>query len=221
MNINNELTEKVKKFCEKIGIDIVGFADPKLFDQFPKYNQPIHFLEQTKTVIIIGIPLYDIIIDAWFQDSEHSFQFADSILENYCYKVKDFLLKQGHDSKVIPYKPGLYLKDSAALAGIGPIGKNNLLITKEFGPQVRLRALVTSAVLKYGTPILKSTYCENCSKCIDACPIQALDEGRYNREACYPYNITHLRKLSDITAIWCNICIEVCPVANLAQKNEK
>jgi epoxyqueuosine reductase len=44
----------------------------------------------------------------------------------------------------IPYaieQGGLYLKDAAVLAGLGVIGKNNLLITPQFGPRVRLRAM--------------------------------------------------------------------------------
>ena len=50
-------------------------------------------------------------------------------LLNKLYKIKDFLHQKGHDSKVIPYEPGIYLKDAGVLAGLGIIGKNNLLIT--------------------------------------------------------------------------------------------
>lgn len=209
-----KLTEKIKKYCKKIGIDLIGFADPKLFDRFPSYNRPEYYLKKSQTAIIIGMYLHDVILDAWNRDpkSNKSFQFADLILQNYCRQIKNFLFKRGYDSKIIPYSPGLYLKDSAALAGIGCIGKNNLLITEQFGPQIRLRALITIAALKCGTPILESKFCLNCNKCIEACPAQAFSNGKYNKDKCYTYQISHLRKLSKFTSIWCNLCINSCPI---------
>lgn len=210
------LTRRVERFCKKKGIDIVGFADPKLFDRFEKLNTPDFYLKDSVSVIVIGMYLYDIVLDAWSirANSNFTYQFIDNILENYCHKVKDFLLEKGYKTEVITYSPGFYLKDSAALAGIGPIGKNNLLITEKYGSQVRLRALTTTAPLKHGTPIKESKYCENCTKCIDACPAQALIDGKYLKDACYDYQKANLRKLSDETAIWCNTCIEVCPVGD-------
>jgi epoxyqueuosine reductase len=72
----------------------------------------------------------------------------------------------------VPYyihKGGIFLKDSAVCAGLGVIGKNNLLITPEYGPRVRLRALFVNVQLD-------STYihndfkpCENCE-----CPAEKL-----------------------------------------------
>ncbi|MFW9996767.1 MAG: hypothetical protein ACFFD4_32295 [Candidatus Odinarchaeota archaeon] len=214
MDLDSGLTEEIRKYCADLGVDVVGFADPELFNRFPRENRPEFFLETTKTVIVIGIHLDDLILDTWYfdQESGKNFQFADSILNNYCYRMRNFLIKKGYSSKVIPYSPGFFLKDSAALAGIGFIGKNNLLITEKFGPQIRLRALVTAAPLEHDKPVLESKYCENCSKCIDACPAKALKSGKYSKDACYPYQISHLRQLSAKTAVWCNICIDACPV---------
>ena len=216
------LTKKVKRFCSKIGVDIVGFANPSHFNRFPKYNQPESFLEGSQTVIIIGIHLFDIILDSWSQSSDKSknLQFADSILENLCNKIRNYLSKQEFDSKVITYTPGFFLKDSSALAGIGPIGKNNLLITEKFGSQVRLRALTTTAPLVCGEPILTSKYCEGCNICVEACPANAFPEGKYNKEICLAYNLSHLRKLSENTSIWCNVCIESCPVGKVKENSK-
>lgn len=214
MDRDKELTENLIKYSEKIGIDIIGFADPKYYDKFKKKNRPEKFLEGAQTVIIVGIYLYDIILDAWSQDQNtgKSFHYLDSIIENLLRLLKDYLREKEYESKVIPYNPGLFLKDSAALAGIGPIGKNNLLLTEEFGSQIRLRALVTKAPLLTGSPIEQSKYCFECNKCVDSCPVDALSEGIYNRDVCFSYNLANLRKLSKYTAIWCNICIECCPV---------
>ena len=209
-----ELTDELKAYCVKIGIDIVGFGDSIHFNKFNKENRPESYLKNAKSVIVIGFHLYDLNLDAWSKDEmkEKSYHFADSILVDQCHQIKSFLAKKGFNSKIIPYKPGLYLKDAAALAGIGPIGKNNLLITKTFGSQVRLRVLVTIAELSYGTPIHESDYCKNCSMCVDSCPVGALEGGIYNKELCNNYCLENLKDLSENTVIWCNICIETCPI---------
>ena len=209
-----ELTDGLNAHCDKIGIDIVGFGDLIHFNKFNKENRPESYLKNAKSVIVIGFHLYDLILDAWSRDEmkEKSYHFADSILVDQCHQIKSFLAKKGFKSKIIPYIPGLYLKDAAALAGIGPIGKNNLLITKTFGSQVRLRALVTVAELAYGTPIYESEYCKNCNICVDSCPSGALEGGKYHRALCYNYCQENLINLSENTVIWCNKCIESCPV---------
>ena len=214
MTNNENLTTELTDYCNQIGIDLIGFADPRFFDKYQPDNRPHSFLENLKTIIILGFYLYDLILDAWSKDEnkDQSYHFVDSILLNQCYKIKGFLSKHGFKSKIIPYKPGLYLKDAAALAGIGPIGKNNLLITKKYGSQVRLRALVTEAELTYGTPIHKSNYCKDCNICVDSCPANALEQGNYNKVLCHTYCLENLENLSDDTVLWCNICIENCPV---------
>lgn len=220
MERNEKLTLKVKKYSKKIGVDVIGFADPNNYERFPKYNQPISYLKDSKTVIILGLHLHDIILDAWNlnQETGKNNHFADSILEKYCNLIKSLLLKQGYESKVISYNPGLFLKDSAALAGIGPIGKNNLLITEQYGSQIRIRALTTTAPLICGVPILESEYCKECNSCIESCPAEAFPNGKYSKEICQPYQLSHLRKLSDDTSIWCNICIESCPIGKKIKK---
>lgn len=215
MQRNQRLTEEIKDYCEKIGVDVVGFADTALFERYLEKNRPQAYIEDSKTVIIIGFHLYDIILDAWSHkegESVWSHQFADAVVEQLCNRVRRLLLKGGFNSRVIPYSPGLFLKEAAALAGIGPIGKNNLLITDKFGSQVRLRALTTNAPLICGDPITKSEYCNECNICIDSCPSNALSNGKYIKEKCYEYLETHRRKLSEYTIIECNVCIESCPV---------
>jgi len=214
MERDTELTNKLTKFSRKIGIDLIGFANPEHFEKYSKRNKPEHFLKDVKTIIIVGNHLFDIFLDVYSIDSRtgKSFQFMDSILEDRSYQIKEFLFKQGFKSEVIPYQPGLYLKEAAALAGMGPIGKNNLLLTEEFGSQVRLRAIATNAPLVTGEPIYESSYCVECKNCMEACPADAFSEGAYNIEKCLSYNQKNLERISDFSEIWCNICIESCPV---------
>jgi epoxyqueuosine reductase len=69
---------------------------------------------------------------------------------------------EGH--RPLPYRVehgGTLFKDAAALAGLGTIGKNNLVITPEYGPHVRLKAMFLDVDLEPTGPI-DFTLCEGC-----------------------------------------------------------
>ena len=87
----------------------------------------------------------------------------------------------------LPYhveKGGIFLKDAAMLAGLGIIGANNLLITPQFGPRVRLRALFLDCELAPTGP-LNFSPCDDCNQpCWEACPQQAFVSGTYHRSSC-------------------------------------
>ncbi len=96
-------------------------------------------------------------------------------------------LSSGIASREMAYSPeqgGLFLNDAAALAGLGVIGRNNLLITPRFGPRVRLRALLLAADLPPTGPLPYSP-CDGCDMpCFRACPQQAFSSGAFCRNDC-------------------------------------
>ena len=74
---------------------------------------------------------------------------------------------------------GLYLKEAACQAGLGCIGRNNLLVTPEYGPRVRLRAMTVSVELPPTGPI-DFDPCAGCdAPCIRHCPQGAFDRQIY------------------------------------------
>ena len=80
---------------------------------------------------------------------------------------------------------GVFLKDAAVQAGLGVIGRNNLLITPESGPQVRLRAILIDQPLKSSPPQKNFQPCNDCSApCRESCPQNAFSNGPYLRPAC-------------------------------------
>lgn len=91
----------------------------------------------------------------------------------------------GIESHPLPYhieRGGLYLKDMAALAGLGRIGKNNMLVTPQFGPRVRLRGLITTADLPT-TECPAFDPCTDCPMaCRTACPVDAFAETAHTIE---------------------------------------
>lgn len=77
---------------------------------------------------------------------------------------------------------GIYLKDAAVMAGLGCIGRNNLLVTPDFGPRIRLRAMALSVPMPSTGPIAFDP-CRLCADiCRKACPQKAFDKRRYTAE---------------------------------------
>jgi epoxyqueuosine reductase len=109
----------------------------------------------------------------------------------------------------------------AAKAGIGFIGKNTHLITKDYGSWVFLAELAINLKLEYDQPEKIPQNCGTCTRCIDACPTKAI-VAPYQVDArkCIAYltieNKTdkipkELRKKMRDRIFGCDICQEVCP----------
>jgi len=89
-------------------------------------------------------------------------------------------------SHPLPYhieNGGIFLKDAAVMAGLGCIGKNNLLVTPELGPRVRLRGMLIDANLA-ATGRIDFDPCAGCpAPCTKACPQRAFDDIVYSATA--------------------------------------
>ena len=127
------------------------------------------------------------------------------------------------NARTLPYhveKGGIFLKDAAALAGLGIIGANNLLVTPEFGPRIRLRALFLDSDLAPTGP-LDFSPCNECDMpCKKACPQKAFVEGPYRRDRC---QIQMDRDVADTITFENesrkgspNVCIQYCRACELA-----
>jgi epoxyqueuosine reductase len=110
-------------------------------------------------------------------------------------------------------------KTIATRAGLGWIGKSALLITKEYGPAVRLGSVLTDADLQTGSPMNES-HCGNCRQCVDRCPARAIAGGHWQlgapRESIYDAptcraTAIKLANQAGFQATICGICIHACP----------
>lgn len=64
-------------------------------------------------------------------------------------------------------------KFAATRAGVGWVGKSDLLVTPEYGPRVRLGTILFDADVEADAPIQESK-CGTCTACVQACPYGAL-----------------------------------------------
>jgi epoxyqueuosine reductase len=118
-------------------------------------------------------------------------------------------------------------RDFAAKAGIGWIGKNTCVLNQELGSWLLLAVIVTSLpVEETGAEVIATDRCGTCTRCIDACPTDALLAGRdpasvreMDATRCIAY-LTIEKKGAineDLYAgigrnvFGCDICQEVCP----------
>lgn len=117
-------------------------------------------------------------------------------------------------SSILPHKT------IATRAGIGWIGKNAMLVTKEFGSAVRISAILTNAILQADQPMNESR-CKNCTRCMEACPGEAITGLNWNiashRDLFFdPVKCRRAaRKITkerlNIEKTLCGKCIFVCP----------
>ena len=111
----------------------------------------------------------------------------------------------------------------AIQAGLGEYGRIGLLMTKEFGPRVRIGKIFTDMPLAADRPIRFGVkeFCDVCTRCADACPVNAIPDGPPTAEILNRSNIVGVRKWTvdaeSCFDFWakqnsdCSICIRVCP----------
>ena len=107
----------------------------------------------------------------------------------------------------------------AKRSGIGWIGKNSNLISKKNGSFFFLAELIVDLELEYDTPF-QTDHCGTCTKCIDACPTDAiLSPFIIDAKKCISYLTIELRdeipdhfaNKMDNWMFGCDICQDVCP----------
>lgn len=126
------------------------------------------------------------------------------------YKIAKFLRHNGWTALHLPackqndrfrtapfyHMPAMYL------AGMGTLGLNCSILTKEFGPRIFVTSIITDCPLEHGQP-MKEELCTKCNLCEKTCPIQAIDgKGWKNPYACASYGC-------------CSTCLAICPVGEI------
>ena len=140
-------------------------------------------------------------------------------------KLSEFieLIKQGigdiHGRGFVDSAPVLE-RTWAQRSGLGWVGKNGNLITKQSGSFYFIATLITDLELNYDDPFAKD-FCGTCTRCIDACPTSAiLPDKVVDGSKCISYFTIELKEMLipegmkgrfDEWMFGCDTCQDVCP----------
>ncbi len=211
MNSDNYKVEKtILKKMKGLGASLVGiakiedlkaspsyvaYAKSPFYEQYdsssPDYHEfkGVEWREEHKSVLVWALshPASEPILD-WWSLKVKGFTQGNGVMRMQSRKMRKWMEEElGIKAFSLPYQieyGGAFLKDSAHLAGLGVIGKNNLLVTPEFGTRVRLRGMFIEAELE---PTGPSNFdpCNGCDKpCHQACPRDVFQSGSFDRAIC-------------------------------------
>src|SRR6056297_111819 len=142
------------------------------------------------------------------------------VLKEKLHRLYDFINNEIHETNGRAFVDSAPVMDKvwAARSGLGWIGKNTNLISKELGSFVFIGELILDLELNDSNLPIKD-YCGNCTKCIEACPTGALKPYQLDARKCISYlTIEKKGELPpEFKGKWndwifgCDICQDVCP----------
>lgn len=117
----------------------------------------------------------------------------------------------------------------ATRSGLGWVGKNTNILTKQRGSFFFLAEIILDVELEYDSPV--KGYCGSCTKCIDACPTEAIYEPyKVDGSKCISYFTIELKdevlplEMKGKFENWmfgCDICQQVCPINSQASPHNE
>lgn len=212
---------------------IYGFADMDgvLAGEFLGYTHAISFALKLNTMIV------DRIATGPNQEYCDEYKNANQQLDRISFLIANEIRKYGYKALSIPaskrtdfvqLRGAFPHKTAATRAGIGWIGKSSLLVTKTYGPRIRLSTILTDYPLKANQPI-EENFCGKCTQCIQMCPAGAIVGGGWTpgiaREKlidvyqCDQWKKENYSEYCDGHV--CGICVSVCPFGKTGTKKNK
>ena len=210
-------SETVKKYGLEAGADTVGIAVATDFGLAPEGFKPSDNLEGCRSVIVMGasfpkeafenVPDYTAMRNAMLTKMTDIAKKVAKRIKADGYNVKAISAIGGKSVGGGRVNGHISLKHAAELAGLGMISKNYLLTNSQFGNTLWFSAVLTDAIID---PDEKVRYgiCDNCNKCIESCPVNALDDiNAFGRKSCSTFYKIVNKKLE----IQCYKCRAICP----------
>ncbi|MBE0477829.1 epoxyqueuosine reductase [Candidatus Aerophobetes bacterium] len=207
------------------GISLFGVASLDNLKQniagiLPETLQDLFF------AVSLGVRLSDKIIDDIkgkpTQLYLHHYRQVNYLLDKVAFLISNFIQEQGYQalpiaaSQVIDWqnqKGHLSHKHVACEAGLGWMGKNNLLVTPKWGARVRLVSILTNFPLVVDKKL--NVNCGSCKRCLTVCPAGAIREKRedFDHLACFE-QLKQFKREYNIAHYICGICVKSCRPLN-------
>lgn len=128
-------------------------------------------------------------------------------------------LSEGLEGRCFVDSAPVFEREWARRAGLGWIGNNTMLISRELGSFCFIGVVVTTAEWDFYSEPQGHDYCGRCKKCVEACPTGALSLHRLDARKCISYHTienkgeypVEIKRLAEDRVFGCDICQEVCP----------
>lgn len=217
-----EAERRLRELAESDGMDVFGIAgvDPLWENQI--YLEPKEAFRHLGRGIVMGHHLsravLESVVDAPTLLYKHHYQRVNLLLDRAALRVAGRIQSWGHDalpiaaSQLLDWERllgHLSHRTVAALAGVGWIGRSNLLVHPEFGAHVRYVTVLTDLPLEPRAPIAMD--CGDCRRCVEICPAQAIGERKedFQVRLCYE-KLKQFSSAKGIGVYICGLCVRVC-----------
>jgi epoxyqueuosine reductase len=207
-------------FCKDLGLNFFGVAD--IAGVKADFTLSKDVVAKVNSAIVIGTRLSAAVLDEIHQEPtrlySHHYKTANTFLDLCAFRISNLLQDKGFYALPVPASQLLDWKTQTAhvshkhlgvLAGLGWIGRNNLLINSLAGSQLRLATILTDMPLKADKPVKED--CGQCRACVVLCPAGAIKEtsGEFDHRACFE-KLKEFEKSNTVNQYICGVCVNVC-----------
>lgn len=214
-------TEKLKALYRQHGASLFGVADLRSFNEKEKLL-PSPWVDKFPYGISVGYHLSNAILEEIENQPTplyfHHYQRVNILLDTIGLVISSAIQDLGHQAMPIPasqivdwktQRGLLSHKHVARAAGLGWIGRNNLLVNEQYGSRIRLVTILTDLPLTIDSPSKKD--CGSCRSCLVVCPVEAIHERQedFDHLRCYEQLRTFAKTLHFSHNI-CGICVKAC-----------
>jgi len=205
---------------QQLGADLFGVSDISGLKQEFLLSSPA--IKDLNRGISLGVRLLDSVLEE-IQDKPtklyyHHYRQANFFLDRLAFKLASFIQSEGFLSLPIPasqvidwekQKGHLSHRKLACAAGLGWLGRNNLLVNPDFGSRIRLVTILTNMPLSCDEPL--NTDCGECRACVSVCPAGAIKEKQedFNRVRCFE-QLRAFTKMRLVGQYICGVCVKAC-----------
>ncbi len=171
--------------------------------------------------IVLGHPLcsgvFDTIIDKPTILYKHHYQQVNWRLDRAALELAIAIETRGYRAIPIPasiitdwenQRGHLSHRHAALAAGLGWKGRHGLVVSPEFGSQIRWVSILTDMQLRPGEPM--ESGCGSCERCIEVCPANAISIDGCDVKKCFE-KLRQFAKIQGVGQYICGVCIKACP----------
>ena len=218
------MRERIKEIVIKHGADLFGIAPAGRFDGAPGGFHPRDIYSKTESVIVFAVRLPG---GTLFAETPIPFTHMNTLaiqkVDAITYAISADLDRAGVGNVLIPTddpyeywdsdrqegRAILSLRHAAVLAGLGRLGRNNLLVNKDYGNMIQIGALLTDKRIE-PDPLADYEVCPpECRICLDSCPQRALTGETVIQKLCRP--ISNFKTEKGYVIKRCFECRRTCP----------